>query len=105
MRAFLVKALGPGTTVDPVSVDGDRGWWISGDTHELRFLRPDGEAGQLPTRLAGDTLVFSRDGTLYRFETALGRDATLAIAESLPDSDAAGRSGAPSRQAGHPKAP
>jgi hypothetical protein len=83
-EGFLVKALGPGTTIEPVSVDGDRGWWISGDPHDLMFLRPDGDAGQLPTRLAGDTLVFSRDGTLYRFESALGRDATLAIAESLP---------------------
>jgi len=83
-EAFLEKALGPGTTIEPVSVDGDRGWWISGEPHDLLFLRPNGDAGQLPTRLAGDTLVFSRDGTLYRFESALGRDATLAIAESLP---------------------
>lgn len=81
---FLVKGLGPGTTIEPVNVGGDGGWWISGEAHELRFLRPDGDAGLLPTRLAGDTLLFSRDGTVYRIESALGRDATLAIAESLP---------------------
>ena len=60
-----------------------RGWWISGAVHELLFQRPDGNAGTLPTRLVGDTLVFSRDDTLYRFESALGKDATIAIAETL----------------------
>jgi hypothetical protein len=81
---FLVKGLGDETSVDDVSIDGEPGWWISGDVHEIRFLRPDGEAGLLPTRLAGDTLVFAHEGTLYRLETAFGRDATIAIAESLP---------------------
>jgi hypothetical protein len=46
-------------------------------------LRPDGTAGILTSRLAGDTLVFARDGTLYRLESALGRDPTLEIAASL----------------------
>ena len=39
--------------------------------------------GVLTSRLAGDTLVFARDGTLYRLESALGRDATLEVAASL----------------------
>jgi hypothetical protein len=46
-------------------------------------MRPDGTAGVLSAALAGDTLVFTRDGTLYRLESALGRDATLAIAASM----------------------
>ena len=37
----------------------------------------------VPSAIAGDTLVFARDGTLYRLESSLGRDATVAIAESL----------------------
>ena len=37
----------------------------------------------MASRLAGDVLVFERDGTVYRLESALGRDATLAIAETL----------------------
>jgi hypothetical protein len=37
----------------------------------------------LRSALAGDTLVFARDGTLYRLESALGREATIAMAESM----------------------
>ena len=66
-----------------VSVNGDRGWWISGAPHELLIERPDGQVGSIPAAIAGDTLVFARDGTLYRLESSLGRDATVAIAEGL----------------------
>ncbi len=82
-EGFLTKLLGPGTGIDPVDVDGDPGWWISGLPHDLLVQRPDGTVGMVTSRLAGDTLVFTRDGTLYRLESALGRDATLAIARSL----------------------
>jgi hypothetical protein len=80
---FFQKALPPGARIEPVTVGDDRGWWITGAGHELMFRRPDGNGGILSTRLAGDTLVFSRDGTLYRFESTLGRDATIRIAETL----------------------
>jgi hypothetical protein len=83
-EAFIKKALDTGTTVESVDIGGDRGWWISGLRHAVMFLRPDGGGGVLTSALAGDTLVFARDGTLYRLESALGRDATIAIAESLP---------------------
>ena len=82
-EAFLRKLLGPRTTIEPVAVGGDRGWWIAGAPHDLLVLRPDGTAEVHTSRLAGDTLVFVRDGTLYRLESALGREATLEIAASL----------------------
>jgi len=82
-EVFLSKMLGPGTTIEAVTVGGDRGWWIAGAPHDLLVMRPDGTARVLASRVAGDTLVFSRDGTLYRLESALGRDATLEVAASL----------------------
>jgi hypothetical protein len=82
-RDYLTKALPPGTRIESVSVGGDQGWWISGDVHELMFPRTPGEVGILPARLVGDALVFSRDGTLYRLESALGKDATVAISDTL----------------------
>ena len=80
---LLKKLVAPGTSIEPVTVGGDRGWWISGAPHELFLMRPGGDVGVITSALAGDTLVFARDGTLYRLESALGRDATIAIAESL----------------------
>ena len=81
--ALIEKNLDRGSSIQPVSVGDDRGWWISGAPHELLFERPDGQVGTVRSAIAGDTLVFERDGTLYRLESALGRDATIAIAESL----------------------
>ena len=82
-EGLIRKVVGKGATVEPVSVTGSAGWWIAGAPHGVFVLRPDGDVGDLPAALAGDTLLFARDGTLYRLETALGRDATIAIAESM----------------------
>ncbi len=82
-ETLVRKAVSADTSIEPVIVGGDRGWWISGAPHEFMVERPDGEIGSLRSAVAGDTLVFERGGTLYRLESSLGRDATVAIAESL----------------------
>ena len=81
--ALITKIVAADTSIEPLSVGGDRGWWISGAPHELLIERPDGQVGSIPAAIAGDTLVFAREGTLYRLESSLGRDATAAIAEGL----------------------
>ncbi len=83
-ESLIRKLLGPETTIEPVTVGGDRGWWISGAPHEILVLRDDGSVGLVRSAIVGDTLVFARGGTLYRLESALGRDATIAIAQSMP---------------------
>lgn len=80
---LITKAAGPDVRLEPIEVDGDPGWWITGAPHEIMILRPDGDIGVLRAAVVGDTLVFSRGGTLYRLESALGREATLEIASSL----------------------
>jgi hypothetical protein len=72
-----------GASVTAVSVDGAPGYWIDGPPHLLRYLGPDGEARAEATRLVGDTLVWERDGTLYRIESGLGLDETLRIASTI----------------------
>ena len=72
-----------GASVTAVSVDGAHGYWIAGPPHLLRYLGPDGEARAEATRLVGDTLVWERDGTLYRIESGLGLDETLRIAGTI----------------------
>ena len=70
-------------SVIAVDVDGAAGYWISGPPHLLRYVGPDGEPRAEATRLATDTLVWERDGTLYRIESGLGLIDTLRIAETI----------------------
>jgi hypothetical protein len=72
-----------GATVAAVSVDGANGYWIAGPPHLLRYLGPDGDARAEATRLVGDTLVWERDGMLYRIESGLGLVETVRIAETM----------------------
>jgi hypothetical protein len=69
-------------TVEPLTVRGNPGYWISGERHLLRYRDGTGGAAER-SRLVGDTLVWSEGGAVYRIESALGRDATLAIAASM----------------------
>ena len=83
-REQVEKLVGEvGVSVTAVSVDGVDGYWIAGPPHLLRYLGPDGEARAESTRLVGDTLVWERDGTLYRIESGLGLVETLRIAETI----------------------
>ncbi len=82
-ETLVTKLVGRGSTVEPVAVDGGRGWWISGAPHELMVVRPDGSVGVAYASLVGDTLVFERDGTVYRLTSTLGRDRTIEVAQSL----------------------
>lgn len=82
-EALATKMVGRDSTVTRVTVGGSDGWWISGAPHEIIVERPDGDVGVVRSSLAGDTLLFARDGTVYRLESTLGRDATVAIAEGL----------------------
>ena len=72
-----------GASVTAVSVDGAHGYWIAGPPHVLRYVGPDGDARAEATRLVGDTLVWERDGMLYRIESGLGLVETLRIAETM----------------------
>ncbi len=81
--AFVSKLPGPGTTIERVIVGGMPGWWIAGAPHEILIRRPDTTTAVLAPALAGDTLVFARDGTLHRLESALGRDPTIEVVDSM----------------------
>ena len=61
---ILKKIVGPSTGVTPVQVGRSQGLWISGEEHV--YLAPTA-----PPRLAGNVLLWERDGILYRLE---GRD-------------------------------
>lgn len=80
---ILKKLVGPGTSVEPVLVDGARGVYISGDTHFLVFLDEQGNPVEESARLARNVLVWERDGVALRLEGDLTKEQALELAESL----------------------
>lgn len=80
---FLGKMIGSGTTLTPVTVSGVAGYWISGAVHELVYIDDHGEITSDSRRSVADTLIWTRGDRTFRLETALGRDAAIAIAESI----------------------
>jgi hypothetical protein len=81
---FISKEVGPGTTVEEVSVNGDSGWWIAGEPHTIVIhVSPDSD--QVETlRLAANTLVWAHGGVTYRIESALSKAEAIRIATTLP---------------------
>jgi hypothetical protein len=71
------------SSVELVTVDGHRGFWISGDPHFFFYVSSSGASQDDPRRWVGDALVWSDGTTTWRLETAAGREAALRIAESL----------------------
>ena len=80
---LVTKLLDRGSTIEAVTVDGDRGLVDHGRPARAARDPPGRRGGVAYASLVGDTLVFERDGTVYRLESALGRDRTIEVAESL----------------------
>jgi hypothetical protein len=63
-----------------VTVNGGRGFWISGAPHAFIFL--DGLSGSRTDsfRLAGDVLIWNQAGLVVRIESGLDERAALRVA-------------------------
>ncbi|HEX4931095.1 MAG TPA: hypothetical protein VFV62_10345 [Gaiellaceae bacterium] len=80
----LVKKIGgPGTRIDQVTVDGERGLFITGDEHFVMFFDETGEITDEPTFLAGTVLLWNRGPLLLRLEGDLTRAEALELAKSV----------------------
>jgi hypothetical protein len=73
----------PGTTYEPVTVEGAQGFWISGEPHVIAYLESDGDIRSETVRLAGNVLLWEAGGVTYRIESTLSRAEAIAIAESF----------------------
>ena len=69
--------------VEAVTVDGAPGYWISGAPHWFWYLDPAGQVIEEGRRLVGDTLVWERDGILYRIEGDITKARALEIASTI----------------------
>ena len=79
---WFTKVLGAGTTAERVRVGGQPGYWVSGDPHFFFYEGPNGPVEE-SRRWVGDVLLWADGPITYRLETSLGRDAAIAIAETL----------------------
>ena len=81
-EGWFKKIIGAGTKVETAEVNGNRGYWITGDPHLFFYQGPDGAVDE-PRRWVGDALLWSDGPITHRLETSLGRDAAIALAESM----------------------
>jgi hypothetical protein len=77
------KAAGAGTRVEELEIDGEPAFWLSGAPHEFAFITPHHEFRTERLRLAGNTLIWNRDGVLLRLEGADFKARALQIAHSV----------------------
>jgi hypothetical protein len=80
---FLTKEVGPSTTLEETSVNGDPGWWIAGEPHVV-VARLGGMDYPVPLRMAANTLIWEHGGVTYRIESGLSRADAFRIAAGLP---------------------
>lgn len=79
----LRKTAGPDTTVEVLTVNGQRAYWLEGEPHGVVFTDRDGKAFQDEARLAGNTLLFANGTRTVRIESGLTKAEVLALAEAL----------------------
>jgi hypothetical protein len=77
------KMLGDGTTLEDATVNGHKGYWISGQPHIFFFIDADGQFRMETMRLATNTLIIDDSGTVIRIEGDLTKAQALEIAASL----------------------
>jgi len=80
---LLKKVAATGTQVEPVTVEGAEGAFLSGDPHFLVLLDAQGNPVEDSARLAGNVLLWSDGGIAYRLEGDFDRERALELAESL----------------------
>ena len=80
-RRFLFKFVRPGTPVEAVRVNGERGLWIDG-AHQYAYTDRTGELRTDSVRTAGPVLLWRHGELLLRLEGAASKQEALALAAS-----------------------
>lgn len=80
---LFAKAVGPGTRIERVNVNGGRGYWMEGEPHLFFYRDASGAIRDETLRLAGNTLLWEQDGITLRLEANVTKDEALAIASSF----------------------
>lgn len=80
---FFLKTIGPGTTIEDVTVNGHPGWWISGQPHGFVFTDANGNPYFDTLRLATNTLIFDNNVTIVRIEGEMTKQQAVRIAGTI----------------------
>jgi hypothetical protein len=80
---YVGKMLGPDTRLEPVTIDGRRGYWIEGTPHVFFYRDATGQVRDESIRLAGNVLLWEQGDLTVRLESALTKDEALRIAASV----------------------
>lgn len=77
------KSIGPGTTVEVLTVNGGLAFWIEGAPHVIVYQDPNDQFVHEAIRLVHNSLAWEQDGTVLRIEGDLTRTEALAIAATF----------------------
>ena len=69
---FVGKLAGEATSIERLTLDGQRAIWIEGAPHFFFYRRPDGTSTERTLRLAANVLLLERGDTLVRLEGGFG---------------------------------
>jgi hypothetical protein len=81
-REFLFKFVPPGSKLDQVTVNGERGIWIHGAPHQYAYADKTGDIKLDNVRLAGDVLLWRHGDLLLRLEGAASKAEALRLARA-----------------------
>lgn len=81
---LFTKGIPSASGLEAVQVRGASGYWIAGGLRLFLYRDASGTIREDTIRTAGNTLLWERDGVVYRMETTLSRDDALRVAASLP---------------------
>jgi hypothetical protein len=79
----IFKKVAAGTKIDPVRVNGEQGFFLSGNPHDFSYFDRRGEFRQEIVRLAGNTLLWERGPLTLRLEADINQQEALKIARSV----------------------
>ena len=83
VKDVVFKKITAGTHIASVRVDGEPGYFLSGDPHEFAYFDRTGQFRQEILRLAGNTLLWERGPLTLRLEADINREEALEIARSV----------------------
>jgi hypothetical protein len=82
VEEVIFKKVAATTRVEPVTVDGEPGYFLSGDPHEFSYFDRTGQFREELVRLAGNVLVWERGPLTLRLEADIPKAEALKIARS-----------------------